>query len=272
MEEILDRVPSPTASVPKLRPRKKSFFGIFVLVVLIVIASFFVFPGTWGVTFYKLRFPESRYPGLYIGLTSRDIQNPESANGTEYNYFGMSFAVPWSESPQVTDRSGDLGLVQIRFPNNNFITIGDSRSGDVNFLQDFLRGQSQDAVDKEKALFGDKGLASNYDFYAAILAANLNDLSIFSSNQQMARGLYLSTLKLLMMGMTTLIEHDKIYSFRTKNVEGFQWGDPEINIKGIHFDIFDLQGENHHWFSAWGTQGDIDAILNSLEFTSSTQS
>jgi hypothetical protein len=42
--------------------------------------------------------------------------------------------------------------------------------------------------------------------------------------------------------------------------------------KRSYFDIFDLRGEKHHWFSTDGTQADIDAILNSLQLTSSTQS
>lgn len=248
--------------------RKHKVLKIILGIIALIVAGFIflsLFPQFFVISIIRLKFPPSKTPGLYLSLTPRTVSVDNHLQGMPHSYFGAQFQEPWGNPVKVTDKINEFGLIQLKFADDRVITMGDPAQLN-NLLQTFLANEKpgSDNLRNFEMLFGHEALSSEFNFYQAVLSTNINDLPLFSDRKKGVVGSILALLKVLMNGMTAVSQkNDKIYSFQTDKVQGFQWGDPAID-KTVYVDVFDLKGENHHWFSLWGTQNEIDYLLSSI--------
>jgi hypothetical protein len=181
-------------------------------------------------------------PIVMLTLTEPPDLSISQAPGQKLAYFGYEFEVPWSDI--------DLPKTKIRELNKlaeaAVITF---RSGNVIAFWSESKGQI------------------GYDLMRAILEATPDKASLLASKQRAVQQTSLLTLKATIVPRSA---ESGIYSLRTKELQGFQYGRPQNPPKPLSIELFPSNGRLHIFFGQKPngptiiTQADVNRIIQSL--------
>ena len=125
----------------------------------------------------------------------------------------------------------------------------------ANELENKYPGQYNDAS-IINSMFGNNADFSQYDFLSYILDTTPYSISLSDSKSG-------ATGKMIMLAYKGMVSNgDKIYSFETPYVKGFQYGGPSTSS----FHIFDSAGKSYNLVIG-GAQSEMDYILSSIRPT-----
>lgn len=198
----------------------------------------------------------ANYPGLGLLPVQLDLSGITAADAQTFNYYGVTFAVPWSEKPNViTDSDG--GITQLQFPAGESITIGSSSSY-ANIANELATtpGVSSSSLQK---IYGEQLSPSDYNF----LMAALNSVPSSTSAIETA----LVTIKYSFLGFSGTSTPTAIYNFSLPTVEGFQLvSTNQVTNQAYRINfLFTPQGVGAHDFTIGNaTQDEANQILASI--------
>lgn len=245
------------------KPLKVSLYvlGTIVVLAIIAIAIAYFYPQLYIMVAARIEFPIAKYPGLYTMPVHRDLQPLAVNNPQEIKYSNFTFDVPWSQEPTIQSSKTDEPM-RFMFGKENVIVIADITGTDlrslvIDELEKSHPGQYND-VSFINFMFGDKLDSTQYDLFSYMLNVTPYSISLSDSKSE-AIG---KMMMLVYKGVVSLGDN-KIYSFETPYLKGFQNGDPSPSSS---FNVFDNHGRFYSLFIR-GTQAEIDYILSSIRPT-----
>jgi len=174
-----------------------------------------------------------------------------------YSLGELQFSVPWGEP--VEHRTASTTWESTGW----YRYEGDRKMSldllDVNeFSLGFRLQNNNKYYSKHPELFG-----TEYLRYKTVLSTKLNDISIFSSQEEITN----EATSLITKAITVV--KTPIYSFETDSIKGFQLGEP--NAEAVFVEFFDKRDENKRYSLVAGpsSQGEIDYILSTITFVES---
>ncbi len=162
----------------------------------------------------------------------------------------IELSTPWKLSN--TKPLNDLTLYL--FENDKGIIIAERES---KFLDTFMSGDEK-TNSKFKRVFGEKNLYSEYNFEKLCLNSIPNQVSFFSSGEEIFKVTMMVPLKsMLFLG-------DKVYSFSVNDIYGFQFMNTK-NTKTQYAHIFDKNDRCIELSFQNMNQNEVDSILSSIQ-------
>lgn len=188
------------------------------------------------------------------------------APGTKLSYFGYEFEVPWNDVDEAKSRiiGGNKAVIVFRSGNVVSVWSGSPRE----FVNTVLSSGKIDA-ETFRQIYGDEALKSDYVFHRIMLATTPDKITPFIP-QKRAVG---QAMLLLIKGISAPRGADSgIFSLRTAEVAGFQFGQP-TNPRGVDVELFTDSGSLDFIFgqkvngSTVISQPDVNRILQTLHKT-----
>lgn len=270
--------------------RVKKFFLICALIVVTGISIFAI--GKFGrryifympqpvvalyVKGYFLRdFTKQKVPIVYIKPITRQVQTLHYEHAMSISHAGIKFNVPWENFikkrkivipyGKITDKKWiKQGLVKksdkstlffFAFPKNKGVMVSDVQIPEQATAVYMRRDRFM------KAMLKEKNLKSDYDAIKSFLNVNPDEITWFTPKKKLQATWFLTIMKSVIIP-----EQGKcgIYEFNTKNVKGFQFGNPQkcdtvilrlFSKEGLLLPV-NLSGKKLN-------QKEIDFILSSL--------
>jgi hypothetical protein len=223
------------------------------------LSLFIFFPGSWigpGLKIWAAR----RGINLYITPSQRKIkQFQQESNVPKFSYLGIEFQTPWKQL--IEQKTFGDNAVLLKFPEDKSIyLLSDFSKSDLR--EAWFSGGSPQEVNALKERLGAKEIdfSSDYEFRKWFLSQTPEEIGFFTPPRTvLARSVVLIFKSIAIVGRKT----DKIYNFKTEQIKGFQYGDPERGINAaIPVEVWDNK-EHRYFFVIQGTQDDIDFILSS---------
>ena len=237
---------------------KKVVIIIFLLV-LIIFIGVISFPKIWALHFIKSRYSEIETPWAYIVPIDRTVKS-SNANQSDYPAFtcdNLKFNVPWKELRQKEERETFILLSSLSVENKG-IYMNRGKVTEYKIAERLLGEDPSDAK-RLKELLGDQAFKSDYSVFIESLGTTPDQASIFKSSKDLGRAIIMLMLKRVL----TEPNIGKIYKFETKNIRGFQFGDPQEN-NSVAIEIFNKDGRINRMSIHSANQDEIDFILSSM--------
>lgn len=169
--------------------------------------------------------------------------------------FGLQFTTPWGEP----DEQRGVASRQFTFENGNRMVLASNQQPDAARLLLRILGP-RDAAGRRK-VFGEANIDSNYDLVHSILTTTPKP-----SAETLPSALAAQVILLSMKGRYVReLADGTITRFTTRDVGGFQFGDPAASHR---IKIFFFDRRDHHYTLILSgrelTQSEIDALLASI--------
>lgn len=190
------------------------------------------------------------------------------APGTKLSYFGYEFEVPWNDvdpaKTKVAEVNKPFAIVVIGFRSGNVISFWSAPSNGL------IGKLAADAKVDKKALegfFGEEAAESDYSMQRAILEATPDKVSLLVPKR---RAMQQEMFLIIKANTIARGAESGIYSVRTKEFQGFQYGRPQNPPKPLRTELF---GNNEHLEIRFGqeanglttiSQSDINRIIQSI--------
>jgi hypothetical protein len=208
---------------------------------------------------------EARYVGWktpIVKSTPRDLPDltVSSKSGQKLSYFGYEFEVPWEVDEAKTKQTGKMQLVAFRSGNALLF----SRMAPKEFVDTFLKTDPQGL----RRLYEEDALASDYSLHRLILEATPASVGLLTPRKEAAGRAMLLVFKGIMVPRGG---ESGIFRVRTKDFQGFQYGDPQQRPKSVDVEIFADDGGLAFIFTQQEkgavpaiTQAEINGTIQSL--------
>lgn len=240
---------------------KKKILISMLLFILLGIGIFFFWPSLYMAPLLKAQFySKTKDPSLYIYPTVHEINassfRPEKPK--EISHFGISLTTPWG-APTQERKWGTADWVFFYKNPQHSILLSPPNPKSMISIQTIseVNPNSKDF----KKVFGADAFSSNYVLYSILYNLNPDNLTIFSSPQQLTK----MGIGLPMKQIITL-QSPYIYSFNYQDIKGYQ-----IEAKGKSsiskvLTLFDKK-DNVYSISISGnlTQEEIDYIISTIK-------
>jgi hypothetical protein len=190
------------------------------------------------------------------------------APGRKLTYFGYGLEIPWDDLDQQKTRvikdDKDFAVAMIAFLSGNSIAFWSTPpNGLVGKLQD------KPGFDRKVLghLIGEEAAQSDYDLQRAILEVTPDQLSLLAPKWQALHRQLLLTMKATILARGAEFG---IYSVKTKEFQGFQYGRPQNPPKPLSVELF---ANDRHLNIVFGqkpngptiiTQADVNRIIQSI--------
>ena len=233
--------------------------GTILILGIVAVATAYISPQVYLVAISKIGFSKSKTPQLYtLPPTPRTLDTTEKSLQS-FDYFGISFSVPWSDKPEEKLAGGNA--VSLKFKSNKGIILIDERNND------WRKGIEEEAQKESPQfykqfiadMYGGEFFNSKYDFYKQVLTTSPSDISVSQTTEKITGEM----VSLMFKGLeiAALSKNDgAVYSFEMPSVKGFQFG---VGSSASTAHIF--TSENASYLMAInGTQEEADSILSSV--------
>lgn len=204
----------------------------------------------------KFSYSKTKTPGAYLIPILRELKPSKEkfkANSI-LTYKDIRLKTPW----ELREKSDfDLSTL-FAFVNKKGISI-EQQSTDEGILQSLLKEKPIE-VQKYNLLFGEENLKSEYAIVNLILNTTPDQASIFKPLSELARIHPLLIWK-------NLYSHlgDVIYQFKSNNLNGFQFGNPQ-STEHVRVHVFNNKDQIYRLHFLRATQVEIDYILSTIVF------
>jgi hypothetical protein len=227
--------------------------------------AFVVFAYVWFLGVATMFALEARYVGWktpVVKSTPRDLPDltVSSEPGQKLSYFGYEFEVPWEIDEAKTKLIGRMQLVAFRSGNALLF----SRMAPKEFVNTFLKTDPQGF----RKLYGEDALASDYSLHRLILEATPAKVGLLTPRREAVGGAMLLLFKGIMVSQGG---ESGIFRVRTKDFQGFQYGDPQQRPKSVDVELFADNGGFAFLFTQQAkgpvpaiTQAEINGVIQSL--------
>jgi len=189
------------------------------------------------------------------------------APGRKLSYFGYGLEIPWDDLDQQKTRvvkdDKDFAVAMISFRSGNTIAFWSTPpNGLVGKLQD-KPGFDRKALGH---LIGEEAAQSDYDLQRAILQVTPDQFSLLAPKWQTVRRQMLLTMKTILPRGAEF----GIYSVKTKEFQGIQYGRPQNPPKPLSVELF---ASDRHLDVVFGqkpngptmiTQADVNRIIQTI--------
>jgi hypothetical protein len=189
------------------------------------------------------------------------------APGQKLSYFGYEFEVPWEDIAREKSRVLGPNMAIIVFWSGNAVSFW---SGLPNGLVSKLAADGKIDPRYLAQVFGNESVQSDYAFQRAILETTPGKFSVLIAKR---RAIQLGTL--FEMKATTLRPgaESGVFSIRTKEFEGFQYGRPQSPSNRLSVELFASDGHADTIFgqklnrSIAISQADVNRMVQSIHKT-----
>ncbi len=229
----------------------------FTFVILTVIAGYIFFPNLSAYFLLKQFTLANELPVIYeIPVQKQLVQQSENLS-EKISTKWFDFSTPW----QLADTETYHEITGYYFINNSSIMVNE-RSSALK-MQNVLFSENGKLEDYSDYIIESNNLTSEYDIENLILNTTPTKVNFFSPNEEIT-----ITLNILMVKSVSTLG-DKIYSFETNNLKGFQFTklDSPQNVR-IH--IFDNQDRCFEFVFDGIAIDIVDSILSSIKLIDNT--
>ncbi len=160
----------------------------------------------------------------------------------------IELSTPW----KLSNTKPLKALTLYQFENDKGIIIAERKK---KFLDSFMSGDEK-TNSKFKHVFSEKNLYSEYNFEKLCLNTTPNQVSFFSSDEEMIMATIMIPMKGMFIG-------DKVYSFSVNDINGFQFINKNTKTQYIH--IFDKSDRCFELTFLNISQNEVDSILSSIK-------
>jgi hypothetical protein len=179
---------------------------------------------------------EARYFGWKTPVVKRapvELQDLSIAQapGRKLTYFGYEFEVPWDIDEEKTKPAGYMQRIAFRSGN----TLLFSRAAPKEFVNLFVSMNPAGM----RGLYGEDVLQSDYLLKQLLLEATPSKVGLLTSRREAVGQTMLLVIKGVVMPRGG---ESGIYRIRTKNFQGFQFGDPRSRFTSLKVEIYDEDG------------------------------
>jgi hypothetical protein len=205
------------------------------ILILFVLAALYV----WFFGFQTAVVVEQHYfawksPSMWaVPVQLPDTSVSESA-GRKLSYLGCEFEVPWSDLDEQKTRLLRNWQVIAFHSGKEIVLMRFAANERVSAAPFLFQKLDSETLRKLRLLYGQEALRSDYGFTRAVLETTPGSTSIFSSRKEAVR----SMLLLLFKPVLSRDAESGIYLIRTKNFEGFQYGNPQARPPEIVDELF----------------------------------
>jgi hypothetical protein len=191
-----------------------------------------------------------------------------TAQGTTLTKFGYQFDVPWKMKER---KQGNTIAIFVSESGREAVMFWDpaEQKGFVKLMKDSLGAQFGALA----SVYGAKTIQSDYDFDQAVMSTTPSQLSYVLPGRKEVRAAVLLMLKPIEMTDA----ETGFYSFETKNLRGFQNGNP-AKAKNVMVKAFDAEDHlfefvfgNRSYPNGGPTQADINMVLQTLRLAPGAQ-
>jgi hypothetical protein len=190
------------------------------------------------------------------------------SSGRRLSYLGCEFEVPWNDlDEQKTRRIRDSQLIAFH-SGKGIVLMRFAANERVGAFPESFQKLDTETLRKLRLLYGQEALRSDYGFTRAVLETTPGTISIFSSRREAVRSMMLSFFK-------PFLSRDAetgIYLIRTKNFEGFQYGNPQARPSEIVDELFSSDTRFEFTFPCKGagrshcpSQAEINRVIQSAQ-------
>jgi hypothetical protein len=222
------------------------------------------FFGVQTIYVYETRRMAKNNPILWITPVELSDLSISKAESKKLSYLGYDFEVPWSDVDEEKTRVIGNKVATIVFRSGNVISIW---SKPQNGLVSLVVNEGEIDRNKLAQMFGVEAAKSDYDFERAALGVIPDDISIFISRKQaVQRG----TLVMMKSMFLPTGSETGVYSIRTREFKGFQYGRPRNSMNGLSVELF---GTDAHLQIVFGqklngavaiSQADVNRVVQTL--------
>ena len=151
-----------------------------------------------------------------------------STGGTELQYFGYPFEVPWED----LDTAGlKIGKKRAVLPFRSGVLLS-FLSGSNHEFVDGLSENTSVEPEAFRAVYGTQALQTDYEFYKLMLRATPDMVKPFGSRRDVVAGMMLVIVKAM-----AVPEDSGIFEVDTGEFRGFQYGDLRTHPKRVVVDL-----------------------------------
>jgi hypothetical protein len=209
--------------------------GLGIVVILCVLYMWFF--GVQTIYVWETRRSASKNPIYWIRPVELLDLSISKGPSRKISYLGYEFEIPWNDVDEAKTSVHGTKIATVGFHSGNVITIWNKPVGDfVNMMVDDARIDRNDLAQ----LIGNNAIQSDYAFERAVLQFTPNDVSIFTSKK---KAIQHGTLVMMKLFFLPTGSETGVYSIRTKEFMGFQYGRP-LNPFG-HLSV-ELYGTDAH--------------------------
>jgi hypothetical protein len=252
---------SSSRSVAMAEREKTGNTAIVLGLIAVLVGLYAVLYGLQTLTFLESRLWQRAHPELWQVPRTVPAASTSGGKGTEITAYNYKFEAPWSDLDKV---DGGPMFASAAFRSGKRIVLLDP-SIEVNVVAKMKSTQSEQFI-ALAAIFGESLFASNYALYDAVFRASPAQLSAFMPARESER---VSALLLWKISLATNADTG-IESFETKNLRGFELGDPS-SAHYVLVKAFDTQDHQFELvFSARPdapekvSQSEINRVLETL--------
>jgi hypothetical protein len=184
-------------------------------------------------------------------------------------YFGYEYELPWDDVDEEKSRTAETVHVHVTaFHSGNALWFSTFPARD--FVKNVVE-KTKLTPEQFRQAYGDEAFESDLGFVRTMLQITPRDMSPFMSEKQAGA----STALLLIKAITVPEADSGLFSIRTADFQGFQFGNPQSRPPRIREDLYaDDGGIEFIFFQVPGTapnvsQGEINRILQSVRKISS---
>jgi hypothetical protein len=238
--------------------------------VAITIAVFLVLAGLFGygtVTILETRHMAKQFPVIdKTPAPLTDLSVSPSA-GRTFSLPGYTFALPWTEIDEAKSKVFKARLF-IALPSGHAVIASSVPPMDfINGIQSNFRSTRENMG----RAFGSQAVKSDYDFKRLILYTTRNHITLTTSWRRCTR----INLLLVIKGIMVPGPDVDLYAIETKEMKGFQLGDPARRPRKMAIELYDDEGEIELIFGQWDsgpvppiTQPELNFVIRSIRKTS----
>jgi hypothetical protein len=203
-----------------------------ILILFVVTALYLWFFGVQTAIVLEEHYFAWKSPSMWaVPVELADTSASESP-GRKLSYFGCEFEVPWNDlDEQKTRFTGKSQSIVFR-SGKQIALAGSPANERVTFYLD--KKPDLATLGKLFNVYADETWRSDYAFTRAVLETTPGSTSIFSSRKEAVRSMML----LLFKPAMSRDAESGIYFIRTKNFEGFQYGNPQARPSEIVDELF----------------------------------
>jgi hypothetical protein len=217
---------------------------------------------------WETRSAARKEPALWATPTQLLDLSTSQAQGKSLSYFGYQFEVPWDDIDQEQSKVIGTNKAIIVFRSGNVISFW---SGPPDELISTLQGTGKIDRKSLSQLFGDKAVRSDYALKRAILDTTPAKFSLLTPKRlAIQQGMFFT-----MKAATLPAGADSyIFSFGTREFEGFQYGSPQTHPKYLSVELFNSDGHLDVFFgqkldeATAISQADVNRVVQTIHKSS----
>lgn len=240
---------------------------MFLVTAVLSIAAYAWFFGFQTLMYLQVRYSLRQVPianEIPIDLDDRSVT---AGDGSKLSCFGYEFEAPWQDLDAGNIRRKTMVLIPFR--SGLGVLVG---HGSTHDLVDAAMNGSNTSPQHFRAAYGDKATGSDYEFLNLALNTTPSQVRLFGSKEDAARK------SVLIMMKAIIVPGDSgLFTVRTNEFRGFQYGDPSKHPKRVTVSLYSDKGGIELSFSRKDlkplaiSQADINRVIQTLRYVGQTE-